>query len=133
MTPHIFVAHFPVALIMVGALADVYGVGLKRKELRGFASSLLILGGAFVLMSFMTGQGALDAAMARTPQGSIAIESHQQWGAVGTWVVVGTAALRAAWRRSLDGARGYGLLAAALLAAAVVTGIAISGSTIAHG
>lgn len=133
MTAHIFLAHFPVALILIGALADLIAVTVRRPELRGFASSLLILGGACVLLSFLTGQSALDGIAARQPSGSMAIEAHQQWGAVGSWVVAASSGLRAMWRKQLDGPRGWALLVAAQVAALIVIGIATSGAAISHG
>ena len=133
MNAHLFLAHFPVALILVGAAADLAGALAGRERVREFAGALLILGGAFALLAFFTGGGALAEAMTRVPPGDPRLEAHPQWGAVGTWVLVGGAGLRAAWRRSLAGARGWVLLAVALASAAVVAGIAVSGHAIAHG
>jgi uncharacterized membrane protein len=133
MNSHLFLSHFPVALILVGAAADLGGALAERERVRSFAGVLLILGGAFALLAFFTGGGALADAMTRVPPGDPRLDAHPQWGAVGTWVLVGGAGLRAAWRRSLRGARGWILLAVALASAAVTTGIALTGHAIAHG
>jgi uncharacterized membrane protein len=133
MNAHLFLAHFPVALVLVGAAADLGGALSGREPVRAFAGVLLMVGGATALLAFFTGGGALADAVARVPPGDPRLDAHPQWGAVGTWVLVGGAALRAAWRRSLHGWRGWVLLGAALASAAVVTGIAATGHAIAHG
>lgn len=133
MSTHLFLAHFPVALILVGAAADLAGALAGRRPVREFAGVLLVLGGLSALLAFFTGGGALADAMVRVPPGDPRLEAHPQWGAVGTWLLVGGAGLRAAWRRSPGGARGWILLAAALASAAVVTAIALTGHAIAHG
>jgi uncharacterized membrane protein len=133
MNAHLLLAHFPVALVIVGAAADLVGVLARREAARVFGGILLILGGAAALGAFFTGGGALSEAMLRLGPGSPSLETHPQWGAVGTWLLAGGAALRAAWRRSLAGARGGVLLAVALLSAAAVLGIAATGHAIAHG
>jgi uncharacterized membrane protein len=133
MNAHLFLAHFPVALVLVGAAADLGGVLAGRERVRAFAGVLLMVGGGFALLAFFTGGGALADAMTRVPPGDPRLDAHPQWGAVGTWALVGGAVLRAAWRRSLHGWRGWVLLTAALASAAVVTGIAATGHAIAHG
>lgn len=129
---HLFIAHFPVALLLTGAAADVVGALLGRPRVRAFAGVLLVMGGAAAFVAFITGGGALAGALARIPPGDPRLEAHPQWGAAGVWLLVGAAGLRAAWRRRLDGARGWIALAAALASAAVVTGIALSGAAISH-
>jgi uncharacterized membrane protein len=131
--PHFFVAHFPVALIVTGAAADLAGAALRSARVRTFAGVLLMAGGASALLAFVTGGGALSAALARIPPGAPELEAHQQWGAAGVWLLLGAAGLRAAWHRRMDGARGWIALAAALASAAVVTGIALSGAAVSHG
>lgn len=133
MNAHLFLAHFAVALVVTGAAADLVGALSGRERARSFAGVLLMLGGLFALLSFFTGGGALADAAQRVPPGDPRLEAHPQWGAVGTWLLVGGAGLRAAWRRSTGGARGWILLAAALASAAVVTAIALTGHAIAHG
>lgn len=133
MNPHLLLAHFPVALVLLGAAADLGGALAGRAHVRAFAGVLLIAGGCFALLAFLTGGGALADAALRVPPGDPRLEAHPQWGAVGTWLLVGGAVLRAAWRRSLAGWRGWLLLGAALASAAVVAGIAATGHAIAHG
>jgi uncharacterized membrane protein len=130
---HLFIAHFPVALLLAGAAADVGGAVLGSERTRAFAGVLLIAGGASAFLAFLTGGGALSAALSRVPPGDPRLDAHQQWGAAGVWLLLGAAGLRLAWRRRLDGPRGWIALAAALASAAVVTGIATSGAAISHG
>jgi uncharacterized membrane protein len=130
---HLFLAHFPVALLLAGAAADVGGAVLRSERTRSFAGVLLIAGGASAFLAFLTGGGALSAVLARVDPGDPRLEVHQQWGAAGVWLLLGAAGLRLAWRRRLDGIRGWIALAAALASAAVVTGIALSGAAVSHG
>lgn len=130
---HLFLAHFPVALLVVGAAADVVGVALRSERIRGFAGVLLMLGGLAALLTFLTGQDALARALSRVSPVNPALEAHTQWGGAGVWVLVGGAVLRGLWRDSLDGARGWLLLAAAVASAALVVAISVSGTAIAHG
>lgn len=133
MPAHLFIVHFPVALILTGAAADLAGAALRSERVRAFAGALLILGGVAAFVAFFTGGGALAAVLSRVTPGDPRLEAHQQWGAAGVWLLVAAAALRAAWRRRLDGARGWIALAAALASAVVVVFIALSGTAISHG
>ena len=81
---HLFVAHFPVALFLLGAGVDLLGAATDNAATRRMAGALLIVGGVLALLAFITGQGALDAVLERFPAGSPRIEMHTQWGAVGT-------------------------------------------------
>jgi uncharacterized membrane protein len=130
---HLLIAHFPVALILTGAAADLAGALARRDALRRWAGALLVIGGATALLALFTGGDALARAAARFPAGDPRLEAHPQWGAVGSWLLLGGALLRAAWRRSLAGPRGWILLGVAILSAAVVLGIALTGHAIAHG
>lgn len=135
MPAHLFVAHFPVALLVVGAAADVWGLVLQRPAVRRWAGVLLVLGGLAALLALVTGQGALDAALPRlgvVGEGADRVEVHTRWGGAGLWVLVGAAALRAVWRDRLEGPRGWLLAAVAVASAAVVVGITVSGTLISH-
>lgn len=136
MTPlHLFVAHFPVALLVTGAAADLWGAVLRRPGVRRWAGGLLVLGAAAALVALFTGQGALDAALPRlgvVGEGAERVEAHTRWGGAGVWVLGGAGALRAAWRDRLDGPRGWLLATAALVSALLVLGITASGTLIAH-
>ena len=129
---HLFLAHFPVALVLAGAAADLGGAVLRSGRTRRFAGVLLIAGGASAFLAFLTGGGALSAALSRIPPGDPRLEAHQQWGAAGIWLLLGAAGLRLAWRRRLDGIHGWIALAAALASAAVIMGTVMSGAAISH-
>lgn len=133
MALHLFVVHFPVALLLTGAAADLLGVVNRSDALRRTAGALLILGAAGALLAFFTGQGALSAAIPRIDPGSPRLEAHTQWGAVGVWVLMGLAALRVLWRRRLTGVHGWLSLGAAVASAALVVAIALTGTGVAHG
>ena len=129
MPAHLFIVHFPVALLLTGAAADLAGALLRSDRARAFAGVLLVLGGVGAFAAFFTGGGALSAVLSRMTPGDPRLEAHKQWGAAGVWVLVAAAALRAVWRRRLDGVRGWIALAAALASAVL---IALSGTAISH-
>lgn len=133
MTAHVWLAHFPAALIVTGATADVLGAATRRPGLRATAGALLVLGAAAALASFLTGQGALMAAAARIGAANPHVEAHTQWGGAGVWPLAALGLLRFAWRKRLDGVHGWALLAAAIVSAALVLAIVASGLRIAHG
>ncbi|HEU4562970.1 MAG TPA: DUF2231 domain-containing protein [Longimicrobium sp.] len=133
MTVHVWLAHFPVALIVVGAVADVIGVATGRQGLRKGAGALLVLGAAAALLTFLTGQGALMAAGARIGAANRYVEAHTQWGGAGVWPLAILGGLRFVWRNQFDGLRGWVLLAGAIVSAALVVGVVASGLAIAHG
>lgn len=133
MTAHLFIAHFPVALITVGAAADVLGAATRREGLRRAAGWLLVLGAAAALLAFFTGQGAYGAALSRVDPGSPRLEAHTQWGGAGVWALAAAGGLRLAWRERLEGAPGWITLALAVVSAALVIAISLSGTAISHG
>ena len=133
MPAHLFLAHFPVALILVGAAADAAGATLRDERLRRFAGALLLLGAGFALLSFFTGQNALSLALMRVGPADERVGLHTQWGGAGVWGLAAAAVLRGFWMKRLDGWRGWAALAAALASAALVVAITLTGSAIAHG
>lgn len=133
MPAHLYLAHFPVALVTLGAAADVAGAALRDERLRRFGGVLLIAGALAAFLTFLTGQNALAMALSRVHPGNPAIETHTQWGGAGVWVVVGAGVLRVLWRDRLTGPYGWATLAAGVAAAVVVTALAITGTAISHG
>jgi uncharacterized membrane protein len=133
MTPHLFIIHFPVALIVVAAGVESVGVAMADRSLREWAWRLMLIGTVATFLAFVTGEGALLAAM---PRGGISperLELHQQWGSVGTWGVLGMALLRTLWRHRPPGGFAWINLLVSVLAATLVIAISISGTLVRHG
>lgn len=133
MPAHLILIHFPVALLVTGAAADLAGAATGRAGLRRGAGWLLLLGALAALLAFFTGQGALQAALGRVSPADTRLEAHTQWGAVGTWALVGAGFLRAVWRDRLSGVHGWVTLAAGVLSALLAVAITLSGHAISHG
>jgi uncharacterized membrane protein len=129
---HLYIAHAPYVLIVVGLLADLAGVATANQGLRRWAGSLLIAGGIIAFFAFFTGSGATGQALTRAAARHTQIEVHAQWGSIGAWLLLAAAVLRARWRRRLTGTTGWLALGAAALSAALVIGITLSGLAIAH-
>lgn len=133
MPAHLLLVHFPVALLTVGAAADLFGAATGREAARRFGGVLLVLGGAGAVAAVLTGQGALLAASGRVHPGSPAIDLHAQAGAALGWLLGGLAVLRAMLRDRLSGAAGWGLVAAAVASAGAAWWVAATGHAISHG
>jgi uncharacterized membrane protein len=133
MPAHLFIVHFPVVLLVVGAAADVLGVLTRNAALRAGAGWLIILGALAALLAFMTGGAALSYLLLSQPPGAEAVALHAQWGSAGLWPITVTGALRALWRRRLHGAPGWVNLAMAVVSAVVVVGATVTGTAIRHG
>ena len=132
MPVHLFVVHFPIALVVSAAVTELAGLALARPGVRRAAGLLLVAGAVAAFLSFFTGGGALTALQAAGMQ-SPAAEAHSQWGGAGVWGVCGAGVLRLLWRERLDGPYGWANLAVALAAAALVVAITASGLAIRHG
>jgi uncharacterized membrane protein len=129
---HVFIVHFPLALILLGAAGDLVGTAMSSKPLRTWAGTLLILGAFAALLAFFTGAGAASIAWGRPNPDYVLIEAHSQWAGAALWPIVAAGALRAVWRTRLTGSHGWLNLAAALLSAVLIIGISASGIAIAH-
>jgi uncharacterized membrane protein len=129
---HLWLVHFPVALLLLGAAVDAAGAALRGPRVRAFAGALLVLGAAFAVLAFLTGQGALFHAMTRIPPGDPRLDAHAQWGGAGVWALAAAGVLRALWHGRLEGARGWAALAVALFSAALVAAMTLTGAAISH-
>src|SRR5690606_31052651 len=54
---HLFIVHFPVALVLVGAAVDLVGVATASPPTRRWGGILVMLGAVAALLAFWTGQG----------------------------------------------------------------------------
>lgn len=133
MNAHLFIIHFPVALIVLGAAAELAGVGLGDRALRVRAGQLLIIGGIAAFLAFVTGEGAKLAAINSGELDLLRLTAHEQWASVGAWALLGAAVARAMWRHTFEGAMGWVNLAIAMTAAALVVAITLSGTVVRHG
>lgn len=133
MAPHLFIVHFPVALILVGVLADLAGTALADRALRMRAGQLIIIGGVAAFLGFVTGEGAKILAISTTQVDVARIATHEQWGSVGAWALLGVALSRTMWRGRLEGGIGWVNVLIGVAGAAIVIGITLSGSLVRHG
>jgi uncharacterized membrane protein len=133
MTAHIFIIHFPVALIVMGAVVEVLGVSLAAPRLRHMAWILILTGAVASFLAFVTGEGARIAALGPGTLDFERLEHHEQWASVGTWGLIGGALLRTLWRDRTSGWAGMVNLIVALLLAALVVMITLSGTMVRHG
>jgi uncharacterized membrane protein len=130
---HLFVAHAPITLILVGAGVDVLGALRGDEQQRRWGGVLLMLGAAAALLAFFTGQGAVPYAFARPQPNYAQIDAHTQWAGAAVWLLAIGGGLRAVWRHHLRGLYGWINLAIGLVSGLLIIGITYSGLAIAHG
>jgi uncharacterized membrane protein len=132
MTLHLYFAHLPLVLIVIGAAADAAGALARNERLRAWAGSLLVLGAIAAMLALLTGAGAMSLVLSQPDPPYQRVAEHSQWAGAAIWPLAGAGVLRALWRRRLSGPHGWALLAAALISAAIVLYIGASGLAIAH-
>lgn len=133
MSTHLILAHFPLVLFVLAAAADLFGAFTDAPAVRRAAGMLIVLGAVAVLLSFLTGEGALSRLLLREAPDPARLEAHTQWAVAGVWLLGGAGVLRALWRAETHGVRGWINLGVAVLAAVLVVFVTLSGTAIAHG
>ena len=133
MSSHLFIIHFPIALVLAGAVIDLFGIALGDRNVRGWGGILLMAGGIAAFLAFVTGEGAHMASVGSGEIDLIRMEIHQQWGSVGAWALLLIALLRALWRRRLEGGHGWLNLGLAAIAVIVVIATTVTGTLVRHG
>lgn len=133
MAAHLFIVHFPVALLVLGALVDLGATAAGNRALRMRAGQLVVFGGIAAFLAFATGEGAKIVALNSAEIDLEALAVHEQWGSVATWALLGAAIVRAMWRNRFEGAIGWVHLGLALAAAALAVFITLSGTAVRHG
>ncbi|MDP3147974.1 MAG: DUF2231 domain-containing protein [Ignavibacteria bacterium] len=105
---HPMIVHFPIALLIVGFLAEVVGLVLKKEFFTKAAFYLLILGTLGVVSAYITGNIAGDG-VSETGQLKNALETHEQAAQLTLWLMVGAAIVRIAlvWMKKFDGILKY--------------------------
>ena len=111
---HPSVVHFPIALAVVGALAEVAYLAIRRPWLRFMGPILLTLALLGATGAYFTGNAAEDAAEHQgVPEGDV--ESHQQAGII-AFAAIGLAALLSWATRPKNGPTHVAALAALIAA-----------------
>jgi uncharacterized membrane protein len=96
---HPAVVHFPIALLLLGALLAVAAVFFRRWHLPLFAAIVLSLGAIGAVAAAITGEDEEERVEHAIPSAEPVLEEHAEWG---------------------EGARNAGIVAALLAVAAVV-------------
>ena len=92
---HPMIVHFPIALLMVGFLADAIGLFAKKDFFTKAGFYLLILGTLGVIATYITGNLAGEGV---TEAGALkqALEIHESAATLTLWLMVGAALIRIA-------------------------------------
>lgn len=124
---HLLVLHFPLALIIVAALADTLWLWLRKPIFREAGYFCILLGAAAAIPAMATGMMLLDlreqAHDLSVDEASLG-ETHESLGIITTSFAVLAAGVRVWQRNRLSGMWGwvYGLLIAGSLVLVSLTG-----------
>lgn len=90
---HPMIVHFPIALLIIGFLSDLFGLISKQKFFSTAGFYLLVLGAAGVIAAYLTGNLAGDGV---TEIGSLgqALETHEGAAILTLWLVAAAAVVR---------------------------------------
>lgn len=92
---HPMLVHFPIALLIIGLLADLTGVIAKREFFSRVGLLLLVLGTAGVIAAYFSGDRAADGLIETGPL-QIAVERHEEAALLTVWLMVATMIVRLA-------------------------------------
>lgn len=120
---HLLILHFPIALILSAALADVLWVWLRRPILREAGHWCIGLGAATAIPTVVAGFLLLNGMGLSGEMAEIG-ETHESLGVIAMSLTLAAAGVRLAARNRL--ARPWGFVYAALIAASAVV-VALAG------
>ena len=92
---HPMIVHFPIALIIVGFLADLIGTIWKKEFFSKVGFYLLILGTLGVVAAYFSGNLAGGGITEAGPLKQ-ALETHEEAAQLSLWLMIGVAVLRIA-------------------------------------
>lgn len=92
---HPMIVHFPIALLIVGFLADIVGWVTKKDFFSKAGFYLLILGTLGVIAGYISGDLAGDGVVEAGALGQ-ALELHESAALLSLWLMVGTSLVRIA-------------------------------------
>jgi uncharacterized membrane protein len=90
---HPMMVHFPIALLIVGFLAELVGLVLKREFFNRMGLILLILGTAGVAAAYLSGHSAAEGLNEAGPL-KMAIENHEDAALLTLWIMIVTLVAR---------------------------------------
>jgi len=90
---HPMIVHFPIALLIVGFLADLTGLLTKKEFFTKSGLYLLILGTLGVIAAYLSGDYAGEGVSEAGMLGQ-ALETHESAALLSLWLMVGTAFVR---------------------------------------
>lgn len=93
---HPMIVHFPIALLIIGFLADITGMLLKKEKKAFFTKVgflLLVIGTVGVIAAYISGEAAGEGVTEAGALGD-ALETHDSAAFLTLWLMIGTALVR---------------------------------------
>jgi len=138
---HPAVVHFPIVLLLLGAVVAVASVFVDRWQLAWAAAGLLALGALGCFFALKTGDVAHESVGKLTPTAEALVDAHEEWAqrtaivvavagglaivaaATGTVPILGRKRKEFTERSSLNSGRGWGASRAVALTARVLAAV----------
>lgn len=126
---HPLLVHFPIALLVMAAVADLVALVARRAQVRVAATWLVAVGTAFLPVTYWTGRLSSDMVVTPFPQAEAVMAEHADlaWWTLWAFVAIAGIRLLLASRGRLQGAL-HGVCTALL-----VSGVALLAVTAEHG
>lgn len=132
---HLFLVHFPIALLLASVLFEVIGHLRQREAIQKAGYYTLVLGCVGAVLAAVTGLAArqsLAQMLTRRPGAAVALNAHTVAGLTVAALFIVLLLWRTLGRRRPQGSAWWGYLALALAGSAAVVVAGFSGGTLAH-
>jgi uncharacterized membrane protein len=129
---HLVLLHFPIALLIVGAVLKLVAVSGDRPGMRVAARTCLILGGLAAVGTAFTGQAAEEIVEHALPAAEEVLEAHEGVGMWAAYLAAAVVLAELATIRVRRGALAWAAAVLALLTAGLTAYAGLTGGRIRH-
>jgi uncharacterized membrane protein len=129
---HLVLLHFPIALLIVGAVLKLVGVSGDRPGTQVAARTCLILGGLAAVGTAFTGQAAEEIVEHALPAAEEVLEAHEGVGMWAAYLAGAVVLAELATIRVRRGALAWAAAALALVTAGLTAYAGLTGGRIRH-
>lgn len=129
---HLVLLHFPIALLIVGAVLKLVAVSGDRPGMRVAARTCLILGGLAAVGTAFTGQAAEEIVEHALPAAEEVLEAHESVGMWAAYLAAAVVLAELATIRVRRGALAWAAAVLALVTAGLTAYAGLTGGRIRH-
>lgn len=129
---HLMVLHFPIALLIVGAILEIWALASGRPGVRGAARIVLVVGGLGAVATAFSGQAAEEIVEEALPLSEAMLEEHEEIGMLAAYLAGALVLLELVTLRLRSSAVQWGGAIFAVIVAVVVGVAGFTGGKIRH-